>query len=263
MNDEDTPLPQVNRILVALDTSARGQAALQAALHLALNTSAEIQGLFVEDEDLVRLAALPFACEVDVSSGSPRDLRLAMMESDLRASAHNAQQAFANALKEVNLQWTFRVERGTLMNASLAAAGDVDLVVIGQRARSSKTMAGGYVPEHVRADERIVAVFDGSPTGEHAVELANSLARAYESDLSVLALAAEGSEVARRCLSYLRHHEIRAEVYQVLNTSKDSVVDFVRKWPPSLLVVNRGSASIDDDQIRRLVHQFDCPLILC
>ena len=48
------------RILVALDASAHSHAALAAAVALAARLHAEIEGLFVEDINLLRLAELPF-----------------------------------------------------------------------------------------------------------------------------------------------------------------------------------------------------------
>ena len=49
------------RILVALDASASGRAALAGAAALAAELQAELLGLFVEDANLLRLASLPFS----------------------------------------------------------------------------------------------------------------------------------------------------------------------------------------------------------
>ena len=121
-----------------------GQAALQAAVQLATSVSAELQGLFVEDEDLVRLASLPFVREVDVTSALARPLQVAEMERELRAVAEQTQQAFASALEQLDLAWTFRIVRGTVARASLAAAGDAGHAGDRAAGRSSRTMTEGY-----------------------------------------------------------------------------------------------------------------------
>ncbi len=254
---------ETKRILVALDTSARGRAALEAAVRLAAKASAELDGLFVEDEDLLRLASLPFAHEVDLTSALPRQLQLAIMERELHAAAQQAQQAFANALGQLDLKWTFRIVRGTITQASLAAAGDVDLLVIGQQGRSSRGMAGDY-PAHRRpGSDRVVAVFDGSPSAFHAIELAHSLAEPSAAQLTVLVLANNGDQRSKECLAWLEEHGIRAEVNQVISTSNAPITDFVGKYRPAILVINRDSESSNDLQIGRLVNEFDCPIILC
>lgn len=263
MRDDHTPVLKANRILVALDTSARGRAALQAAVRLALNSSAELQGLFVEDEDLVRLASLPFACEVDYSSATSRELQSGSMELALHAAAEQTQSAFSNALNQLNLRWTFRITRGTVVQASLAAAADVDLLVIGQRGRSPHAVSSEYFSQRPRGDKRVVAVVDGSPSSFHTLELANLLSDLQPPAPTVLVLAVNDGEVEQQCVSWLRQRGIRAEVERVLDPSQQSIVDSLTRWPPSMLLVNRDSKFISDSQICRLVNEFDCPLILC
>jgi nucleotide-binding universal stress UspA family protein len=263
MTDKDITVLKTNRILVAFDTSARGRAALKTAVRLALNTSAELQGLFVEDEDLVRLASLPFACEVDFASAASRQLQSVSMERALRAAAEETQNVFSSALRQLNLQWTFRIVRGTVTQQSLAAAADVDLLVIGQQGRSPRIMAGEYLPKRSGRGKRVVAVFDGSPSAFRTLELANVLADAHAPALSVLVLAKNGDAVGQQCMSWLQQRGIRADVDQVLNPSEDALIDGIKKWPPSMLLINRDSQFISDSQICRLVNEFDCPLILC
>lgn len=252
---------ETKRILVTLDTSARGQAALKAAIQLALHTSAELEGLFVEDEDLVRLASLPFAREVDFTSAAPRALQLVNMERALRAAAEETQQAFTEALRRVNLHCVFRIERGTVTQASLATAGKVDLVVIGQQGRSPRVMAGNFLRNRPSPQKHAVVIFDGSPSAYRALEFGKSLADS--APLMVLVLANNGDEVGEQCVSWLASHNVRAEVDRALNPSRDAIFDFVKKWPAGLLVINRDSQFLDDAQICRLVDEFDCPLILC
>ena len=254
---------ETKRILVALDTSSRGRAALAAAVRLAAKASAELDGLFVEDEDLLRLASLPFAHEVDLTSASPRQLQLTIMERELHAAAQQAQQAFANALGQLDLKWTFRIVRGTITQASLAAAGDVDLLVIGQQGRSSRVMAGEYPTRRSAGSNRVVAVFDGSPSAFRAIELGHSLAEPNVAELTVLVLANNGDQRSEQCLAWLEEHRIRAELNQVIGASDQPITDFVRKYRPAILLINRDSESINDWQIGRLVNEFDCPIILC
>ena len=51
---EPSAQPAANRVLVALDPSPFGLAALEAAIQWAAELQAELQGLFVEDVNLVR-----------------------------------------------------------------------------------------------------------------------------------------------------------------------------------------------------------------
>ena len=263
MTEAETTVISVKRVLVALDASARGRAALEVAIQLAIATSAELQGLFVEDEDLVRLAALPFACEVDFTSASSRQLQSSGMERELRVAADEARRAFASALQQLSVNWTFRVVRGTITQASLAAAGDVDLLVIGQQGRSSLMMTGDPLGPRVGRGSHVVAVFDGSPSAYRMLKLAQRLAEPNDAALTVLVLADQGDQQSNACLTWLQQQGIRAEVNQLLRPIDNAIVDYVRKYSPSMLLINRDSGLVNDQQVRRIVDEFDCPLIIC
>lgn len=263
MIETNSALMKSNRIVVTLDTSARGRAALNAAVMLAAKTSAEIQGVYVEDEDLMRLASLPFSREIDISSACPRELHSLSMERTLRNAADKARRAFAETLKHLNLHGTFRIVRGTITKASLAAAGDVDLLVIGQQGRSPRMVASQYLPRRSKTTRRVVVVFDGSPAAFHLLDLAGKLTDPNGDPLSVLAIGDDSDKVSSQCMTWLRHHGIRAAVDRVLRPSKDAIIEFVRRWPPDVLLINRGSKFLSDVQINRLVNESDCPLILC
>lgn len=200
MTDNHPAELRTKRILISLDSSNCGRIALQAAVRLAVSTRAELQGLFVEDEDLVRLASLPFSREIEFASASLRDLQSVNMERALHFAAEQAQQAFTNALKQVNLQSSFRTVRGTVTRESLAAAGDVDLVVIGQQGRSPRVMAGEYLPERSKLDQRVVVVFDGSPSAIRTLEVAKGLAD--PSPMVVLVLANNTGQVPHQCMTW-------------------------------------------------------------
>ena len=55
---------QSERIVVALDASPNSVAALRAGAELASLLGVDLEGLFVEDIDLVRLCGLPYRQEV-------------------------------------------------------------------------------------------------------------------------------------------------------------------------------------------------------
>src|SRR4029077_3506266 len=50
----------VERVVVALDAASENRAAIGAAARLAARWKARLHGVFVEDDDLIRLAHLPF-----------------------------------------------------------------------------------------------------------------------------------------------------------------------------------------------------------
>jgi hypothetical protein len=121
---------KIERIIVTLDHLPPDRDLLEAAAGLAERARAELIGLFVEDVDLIRFAALPFACEVGFASAARRRLDPEGMERSLRAMAGKARSALEAAAAPASARWSFRVARGTPGEALVAAATAADLAVV-------------------------------------------------------------------------------------------------------------------------------------
>ena len=120
---------KTRRVVVALDASAPGQAALEAAAGLAARLEAELLAVFVEDIDLLRLAGLPFAREIGYPSAIRRAIDVPAMERSLRRHADEARRSVALIAERKPLKWNFEVARGSLTAQVLAAAAEADLIV--------------------------------------------------------------------------------------------------------------------------------------
>jgi nucleotide-binding universal stress UspA family protein len=180
------------RILVAIDASAASLDALAAAAALAVRLGSELRGLFVEDEDLLRLAALPFADIVRSPGGERERIDPASAEVALRAIGSRARDAFERVASRQGVTWTFQVSRGRVVREVLAAAASADLVVlgaaghgrpmrgaVGETARAAAARAPAPVlllARGARLGGGVVAVDDGTPAGARALAAARSLA---------------------------------------------------------------------------------------
>jgi hypothetical protein len=120
---------RIRRVIVGLDPVQQSRALLEAAAELAGRMQAELLGLFVENQDLLHFAGLPFAREVGFESATRRALDVESMERTLRALAREARQALESAAEGTRVQWSFRVVRGVPAAELLAAAEESDLVI--------------------------------------------------------------------------------------------------------------------------------------
>jgi hypothetical protein len=110
------------RIVIELAPGVPGPESLEAAAALADRVGAELIGLFIEDPDLLRFAALPFAHEIGHASAQRRRTDVEAIERSLRADADEAQRALASAAARTATRWSFRVARGLAVTELLAAA---------------------------------------------------------------------------------------------------------------------------------------------
>ncbi|MFZ0693692.1 MAG: universal stress protein [Alphaproteobacteria bacterium] len=145
MNKLDS-LFEVRRILVAFNPMTPGTALLDTAVDFARHIQAELDALFVEDTELMRLAELPFVHELSLPGGTLKPLDIAEIEREWRARAANMRQALEARAQESAIRCSFRVVRGRMDTEVRAAADTADLVMLDR--------SGGAVTRHARLKSR-------------------------------------------------------------------------------------------------------------
>ncbi len=276
-NDELT----IQRILVAMDASRHSLAALEAAVELATDLDAELQGLFVEDVNLLRLARLPVAREVSYPYPYAAAARIerARMERQLRAQAAQARQALATACERQQIKWSFRVVRGEVAPEVLAAALGADLLSLGKASRpltqrvrmgSTARAAAAQAPHSVLLLQRdadigppVVMTYDGSSTARRAMAMAERLAQESGGYLTVLILA-HTPEAAQRLQTqttdWLHGRELVVRHRWLINAGVATLTHEVRAEGSGVLVLS--AAILPPEALQTLLDEVDCPVLL-
>lgn len=263
----------VRRMLMALDASASGLAAVEAAAALAARLEAELLGLFVEDINLLRLAALPFAREVGFLSAATRRLDSAGMERALRAQAARAEAVLLEAAERRNVRCSFRVVRGEVTAQLLAATQDIDLVAVGMTrerlprrdpiVRAVVNTAPSSVlllPPAAAIDLPVVVVYDGSPAAVKALSVARSLAPGQDGTVTVLLAGppeARKAEVAQR----LEGSGLEPRYRSLPGSDITDVIRLARQETAGTLVLSAGSCR-EEGTLEKLLDQLDCTVLL-
>ena len=168
----------VRRLLVALDAMRSRSGDWDAALDLAAQFGIELQGLFVQDADLLGLAALPIANEVGRLSGESRPLARESIESLLRLRVERTASALVRACELRNVAVTHSTARGKLVRQALERGEQGDVVFLA----AAGTMR---TRERASARGRVMLWYDAGPGAGQSFELALHLARRTASALIV------------------------------------------------------------------------------
>ena len=207
-----TDAEKVHRIVMALDSASSALPAIEAAAGLALGLNAELAGLFIEDERLLRFAGLPFARETGFASARARPLAPAAVEHALRAQAEQLRRLLAATAERLSFAWTLQVVRGEVARSVQAHAGATDLLVLG---RSEYAWPGA--PRRRKPAQRFPAlaarpvaiVFDGSAAGLRALSIGNTLAEVTDGELTVLIPAGGAQSFSELRQLALQHLPVR------------------------------------------------------
>jgi nucleotide-binding universal stress UspA family protein len=272
---------RIRRILVALDASTHSLAALEAAADLAANLHAELIGLFVEDENLLHLAGLPFAQELSAPSATSRPMSSKKMEHQLRLQASQARRALKMAADRVEAQWSFQTVRGQVTASVLSAALEADLLAMGRvsrplsgrsrlgstaRAVSTGTRRSVLLIQHGSdLNYPVLVTYDGTRAARQALETAVRLAQASSDDLNVLMLAEtreDANKLKEELSPQLEQRGLTAEFHWLPQASVDNLVTMVQGSENCVLVLGGENPLLKAKAIQSLLDRTDCPVLL-
>jgi len=278
---EVAPPAGFRRVLVALDSATASGTTLEIAAGIAAANACELSGLFVEDQDLLRLAGLPFACEIQLAKAMTRALVPEQLLRDLRAQAALARTAMARQAGLHRIAWSFKVAQGRSEEAVLLAATAGDIIVIARRfgplaevghlSRRLCLIARRAPGPILLAGERPVGragptllAYDASPAAEHVLKLAGDLARMGRQPLEIMLLDAAVGQAA----------ELEA---RLLAAGGAPAVHGLRIWTPQhratalrrlceadrgLLVLPADAPCFSVGQVEQIIEQAHLPLVL-
>ena len=145
--------PPIERVVVPLDATSESHAAIDTAARLAARAVAPLHGIFIEDEDLLHVASLPFTRQTTLGAGV-EELSREHVELHLKAAAERARRDLSAAAKRHRVTATFEIARGASTSA-LSLATEHDLVVAGGQTRP--------IGQHFRLECRWISSLDVAP----------------------------------------------------------------------------------------------------
>lgn len=271
----------VRRIVVAIDNSAHAVSALEAAVSLAVRLHAELEGVFIEDINLARLADLPVGREIQFLTGQGRDFTAASHADQTREQISTARRAIAQAAGRARVSHLFRVARGTVQTEVITAAENADLLILGlgQHVFGRRDRVGTTAKAAVERAPRSVLIsktgmrpigaplicYDGSVGARHALDAAIRISGAQENGLTVL-IVAPGEEPAT-----LLRQEVSERIAQSPIVPKflhraqldpDQICRIARDSGSDLLVIGADSDIVAGPDRLDVLERIACPVLI-
>ena len=273
----------IERVLVALDASPHSLAALEAAADLAARFQAELAGLFVEDENLLRLADLPFVSEIGLFTATRRRIDGEELTRQIRVHSRRVRRIFTVTTERAHLRWSFRVVRGTVLSEVLTAASEADVLVLGragwsliQRGRLGSTVRG-ILPERFGLalilregtclGVPLAVVYDGSPVARRALIAADTLRQQADDDQPLIVLLlAEDLQKARtlqdEAASYLTGRQGETHYRSLTGASVLRLFNILQAERCGTLVLPARSSALQNSALVVLLEHLDLPVLL-
>ena len=268
----------IDRIVVPLDAAAESSAAIDTAARLAARAHAPLHGIFVEDEDLLNLAALPFSRQTTLGAAA-EPLTPEHVELHLRVAAEQARQELLAAAKRHGVNATFEVVRSAAATA-LAGVSERDLVVAAGRSRpigahfrlscrwwsSLEVSRGPFLLARQAwgaAGTVVLLLRDRSAASARLLEAAAQIAAAADRVLTVICppVVARAPRFDKWISDRLADHPVRLQI-EIGHAEPAELQRRLGELECRLLAVEASVVEGGSERLRELVERFACDILV-
>ena len=119
-----------SRVILAADAGSYSVTSVDLAVAMAASSGGLLQGLFVEDEDLLRITGLPCAREITLTTATKRSTSSEQMQRSLRLVASEFQQTLQRQAQALQVAWRFDTARGRIRDIGLQSTSDATYTIL-------------------------------------------------------------------------------------------------------------------------------------
>lgn len=250
--------PARRRIVVTLDSGQVDLASLERLTRLARRIDADLEGVFVEDSDLLRLGEMTFLREFRTTSRRAERFQVTRMQQELRVTARRAERLLSEYVEQRGVRWSFRTWRGSIERELLTGI-EADILAV------MRLCAVSMQPMPRRTPETVSVYFDGSPDAARGLETAAELAAGDDMRLQVLlAHVPEGERAGlrREAERVLADHAGEVAYRFVEEDTARALLELLRSLGSTALVMQRDNSLLRSASLREYLSRLHCPLLL-
>jgi hypothetical protein len=251
------------QVAVVLGISRSGQPLLKVLQPLlGKDTGINLQGVFIEDDELQHAAALPFVKELCRLTLSVREIHSAQFERAITLQTRTARRAIAGLARRTGVAHTFRKVRGSTVGLLRETAHSADITIF----EPLRTFAAlpAALPVHPQlSQQRIVVAIDDLAKGAQALIAATLLAESDMRRISVLRTVVPPAELDTldRVISEL----LPAKPDRILllpGSDIQHLIAAARAERADMLVLEASEELLRPESLRSLMEQLSCPICL-
>ena len=259
----------IRHIVVTLDASESGRSALETAVRLAAILGAELEGVFVEDINLIRLAGLPFLRELRPWSLGEETISTQRMQRELRTLARHAERRLEQAAREMGVPWSFQVWRGHAGAETLAQTFNADILSLGRVSALASSRMWATTRSRTRQSRETIAslnvLFSDSEQAVRALTTACNLAKDPGAGVTVLIPENQTEDapgLKEKALSILDFHGQVARFVQLSGTGVQSLVQAAGASGVRILIAEAEHPLLAQAGLDQCLEALCCPVLL-
>lgn len=278
MDDSEETSIKMTEILVALDHSSHSRAALESAAFIAKLMEAKIHGLFVHDDQWLRISKLPSRSEIDELTGRISPMGRGAVEKEIRELEKTIKEHFELISRLHELPHSWSTLKGVVADKVLEAGKDCDVITIGSKGRSyfKSDKLGSTAAAIIRkADKPVmilqkrndfgkspIAVFDGSAKSVTGVKIASEIARRNETRLTIIDLSEVFPSAEDLNGGLLAKWGKVAKILKLEQPNMGRFLFMISQVRGGLLILPNNKRFTGRIAMKHILESADCPVLL-
>ncbi len=264
------------RILAGFGSVADEGPTIDTAMALARALEADVAGYFVEDADLLNLAALPFAKVMRPSDRSIYDVELSHMERAISRAATNWKRALNASAGRARIRCSYKTIRGTYSTEIERACASTDFVVVnptniphrnpgsvsGLLKRFERAAGTVLLPEHRRPARQgpLVLIATGDANEHDLFELAERISRTTGARIEILATGTGEKHIEQVRSMAQDVFGDAADIRQAPALPAIAVAHLIADLEPSFIMMRHSA--LEPSMIEAVLQAGRAPLLL-
>lgn len=241
---------KIDQILLAFDSSGCNHLTIEYIIDIASHLKSTIQAIYIEDNNLLNAADLPFTREVSLHTAQTRKLDTQQLSRYFRTLANQIRNMLETQAKLANIQSSFRVIRGPKIQTILQESLNAQLVLLPAVTR---------IPRSHK--QKAIAIAIENSDGIVPLRLSAVLARKLGLKLLVICeksvqLTDDLRNALIRDFSDIQLHQIRAD-------DISTMVKQLKQYSVEILVIpETHSLLTQPEKIQWIINNLKCDLMV-
>ena len=236
-------------VIVAADVGSYSLSIVNLAVEIAVLADSRLQGLFIEDEDLLLLSGSPLTREISLTTASARPTSADRLQRTLKSVARQFEDSLRREAQASKIAWSYEYVRGRVRDLGLRPRLEADFTILGRSG-----LRRVEPPARIR---KVLVIADHS---EQQLQALSVVLRRFIHDQVELTLV----DVPGGCELEQRLQQLPAELLahvEVVRIGREEVPDRLRQsgaaFDCAILSVHEGA-----DELASVLKALQCPVIL-
>ena len=238
-------------VMLATDVSSYSVTTVTLAVEMAASVQTGLLGLFIEDEDLLRVAGLPCTREITLTTTRERPTSTNQMQRSLQAAALKFKKSLQKEAQASQIAWHFDTVRGRMRDVGLKPRLDVSYTIV-SRPLSHRLQSGP-----VRKTRTILLILNDSPRQQHALDV---VLRRFQHQRVELVVVGEDPDMDLSSIFATGTKDRHGEI-TITRTHRDKLHELLSRVGPNFdCAIMSQHEKVED--LARILNALRCPAIL-